>query len=95
MPRPLGYTDPNLHDLEFIKCPYCNKDIVANRTWHKCLKVVEHTYYVHEGLGFSLGWTADMGWWSFTPTGKPIEPMQFDIVANWVNEPDSMFKPRE
>ena len=79
-----GKYSPNLNDLEFIKCPLCDKDIVKDR-WHGCKPLLHSEEYVNVAKGIRLLWHPAHGWHSLKfSAGKVIEKLSFADVFNWV-----------
>jgi len=76
----------NSVDLEFVKCPLCNKDIVEGR-WHACKNVLQSDEYINHVKGIRLLWLPIIGWRSYDyPEGDVIESLSFSEVFNWVTE---------
>ncbi len=74
----------HLQDLEFIKCPLCDKDMVQGR-WHGCKPLLHSDEYVNATTGILLAWYPHIGWHSVKfSQGIVVEKLSFADVFNWV-----------
>ena len=79
--------NPNLHDLKFVKCPLCNKDMVRGR-WHACKELLQSDQYTNQTTKVIMWWKPDVGW-AFYCRGQLKGYLDFPLVFNVVrNNPD-------
>ncbi len=77
--------DPNQNDLSFIKCPLCDKDMVAG-LWHGCKSVLQSDEYVNKVKHMRLVWHPDFGWRCYGNFDGDYVGLFFSEVFNIVTD---------